>query len=41
VHLEIDGEEEVGGGVLPKAHTTECGGDAVLFAGEYVVEEHA
>jgi hypothetical protein len=35
VHLEIDGEEEVGGGVLPKARTAECSGDAVLVAGEY------
>lgn len=41
VQLEIDGEEEVGGGVLPEARTAECGSDAVLFADEHVVEEHA
>jgi hypothetical protein len=26
------------GGFLPEAHLVECGGDAVLFAGEQVVE---
>jgi hypothetical protein len=38
VHLEIDGEEEVRGGVVPEARAAECGGDAVVMAGEHVVE---
>jgi len=38
VHLEIDGEEEVRGGVLPEAGAAEGGGDAVVVAGEHVVE---
>jgi hypothetical protein len=38
VHLEIDGEEEVRAGVLPEARAAEGGGDAVVVAGEHVVE---
>ena len=29
------------GGFLPEAHGAECGGDAILFAGEQVVEVRA
>jgi hypothetical protein len=37
-YLEVDGEEEVRGGVLPEAGAAERGGDGVVVAGEHVVE---
>jgi hypothetical protein len=37
-YLEVDGEEEVRGGVLPEARAAERGGDGVVVAGEHVVE---